>query len=218
MWRRVVVWFAACVVAVGGVVVGGGSASADVGYVQTCNNYWATLDPAFDHYTYTLPDPHQYAPNATIITQVRLRDSLGREWSYRNPGGPIAAPAGAQWTADFVCVGIPKELPRGQILISKVSGRGVGLFGYAFDPYDATPQSGFTVIDERFAGPDFVADRPWIGSPQFPAQADNRSFLVLIGNLQPGAHDICLFARTDAKTPSGLPARAPIGCAHVVIK
>lgn len=171
--------------------------------------------------SYRVPDVSGVAPGA-FISHLLLGDDRGQSHQFLRPTGVIEAPEGAHWMGAGYCVAVPNRLPVGEALITKVEGRGVGIFGYAYDPDSSAVVSVRVTVDGRERPQRFPADWRWTASPNWSARANDRGVLVLLDGIEPGEHKICLLGDdgvggTDlGATPQ--PVNATIGCVQVVVK
>lgn len=171
--------------------------------------------------TYQVPDVSGRAPGA-FVSHLRLVDSRNQSSYLLRPTGVVEAREGSTWMAAQVCVAVPNQLPVGELLITKVEGRGLGIFGYAYDPDSDAVVSVSVTVDGRPRPQRFVADWRWTAQPHWSARADNRGVLVLLDGLEPGEHRVCLtgddgVGGTDLDTATRS-VTATLGCVQVVVK
>lgn len=171
--------------------------------------------------SYQVPDVSGVAPGA-FVSHLLLGDDRGQSHWLLRPTGVIEAPEGTHWMGAGYCVAVPNQLPVGELLITKVEGRGVGIFGYAYDPDSDAVVSVRATVDGRPRPQRFMADWRWTAQPHWSPRADDRGVLVLLDGLEPGEHRICLDGEdgvggTDlGATPQ--PVTASLGCVQVVVK
>lgn len=171
--------------------------------------------------TYEVPDVSGRGPGA-FVSHLRLVDGRNQSSYLLRPTGVVEAREGSTWMAAQVCVAVPNQLPVGELLITKVEGRGVGIFGYAYDPDSDAVVTVSVTVDGRPRPQRFVADWRWTAQPHWSARADNRGVLVLLDGLEPGEHRVCLFGEdgvggSDVATPNQF-LNANLGCVQVVVK
>jgi len=160
--------------------------------------------------TYTVPSP---TPGATI-SYVELTDQYGEVYGEEWPGATVVHPDGAVWVSVQLCEVAPNQAVVGQTLITKVEGRLVGLFGYAFDPGMSDDVQVSVSIDGAWRPQYWTANYPWVSTPTFPAEATDKGFLILMGDFPVGEHEICVIAQ-GIEIPS---QNVNLGCTRVVVK
>lgn len=184
--------------------------------------FWsATLLPEPWSPTYEVPDVSDLAPGA-FVSHLTLVDDTEQPWFYLRPTGVVPQFQDRLWAAAGVCVAVPNQLPVGELLITKVEGRGVGIFGYAYDPDSDAVVTVSVTVDGRPRPQRFIADWRWTAQPHWSARADDRGVLVLLDGLAPGEHRICLTG-DDGVGGTDLGANpqditATLGCVQVVVK
>ena len=190
--RRSGLVLVACLVALPWAAAAPAGAAADSDrFEEVCrsNAVFANGSPP-DHMVFQVPDPRSIDPAATVVTLITFGTA---GWVAPQPGTTLTLPSSHPWTTGTVCVGVPNLLPQGRLLITKVSGRAVGVLGYAYDPED--PAARLTIrgqLDRRELPQVAVNDYPFDPKDQFPAGSTNRGFLFLVGDLTPGDHTLCL--------------------------
>jgi uncharacterized protein with HEPN domain len=191
------------------------AAGADgVGYEMSCPADFTMLQP----FTATWLPPLQ--PPGTAIGKVVLVDnSLSGEHTFMRPSGAIPAPADRLWAGQKVCTVTTHSLPTGEILISKVDGRGVGVFGYVYDDYP-DPLMLLATIDGK-AQRHVLANYPWTAQPRWSPRADDRGFLVLVADVPPGEHELCIRPESRGLLQEDLVTRVPmsvVACTRITVK
>jgi hypothetical protein len=171
--------------------------------------------------SYQVPDVSDRGPGA-FVSHLELTDNRGLRFQYLRPSGVIEAREGLAWMGAGLCVAAPNQLPVGELLITKVEGRGVGIFGYAYDPDSDAVVQVYATVDGRPRPRRFAADWRWTAQPHWSARADDRGVLVLLDGLDPGEHRVCLYGEdgvggTDVATPNQS-LNANLGCVQVVVK
>ena len=170
---------------------------------------WAPVDPPSRHFV--VPDVSAHGPGA-YVSKLTLFD--GQPVVYERPTGTITNNRGGNlwWTVE-VCVVVPPDRPPvGELLLTKVEGNLVGLFGYAYDVDTPAATTVRLQIDGRLQPQTWYADRPWTSTPTFAAEATDRSYLILVPDVPPGEHSFCVFF--DYR--GGIDV--PDGCTRIVIK
>jgi hypothetical protein len=161
--------------------------------------------------TYEVPLPTR--PGARI-SYVELVDSYGETYFGYYPTSPFMHPDGGVWVSEQVCEERSNSQVVGKTLITKVEGRLVGLFGYAFDPGMSDNVQVSVSIDGAWRPQYWTANYPWVSTPTFPAEATDKGFLILMGDFPVGEHEICVIAQ-DIEIPS---QNVNLGCTRVVVK
>jgi len=227
--RRTLVGLGVLALALTGLMGAASPAGADTIAVETCPTNWSMLPVQSP--TFELPSV-AHLPAGSYVSTVYLLDwysapNLGGADRFNAPTGPMVNPRGNNWVSAMVCTVSPNELPRGEILITKVEGRGVGLFGYAYDPGSSATVSVMATIDgvrrsipgtssprnPQGVAQAWNADWKWSAAPHWAAEADDKGVLVLMDGLEPGEHTVCL----DAVNTDG-PGWSSLGCVQVVVK
>jgi hypothetical protein len=171
---------------------------------------WAPVDPPSR--SYVVPDVSAHGPGA-YVSRLTLFD--GHEsYVYERPAGTILSPQGGNlWWSAEVCVVVPPDQPPvGELLLTKVDGALVGLFGYAYDVDTPGPTKVRLQIDGRLQPQTWYADRPWVSTPTFAPEATDRSYLILVPDVPPGEHQFCVYLE-----PIGA-MDVPDACARLVVK
>jgi len=161
---------------------------------------------------FVVPDVSHFGPGA-YVSWVKLYD--GRNLShYERPTGSIVHPSPSTdaWRGVQICVEVPNHQPAGEVLLTNVEGRLVGLFGYAYDVDTVVPPYVYLKIDGRRQPQWWRADRPWVSTPTFAPEATDRSYLILVPDVPSGEHEFCVYAEDDR---GGV---VNVGCKQIVVK
>jgi hypothetical protein len=219
-WSRAGWLVAACLVVLPWTTAAPAGASDTDRYLEVCHRNAVFANGAQpDHMQFEVPDPRSIDPAAAVVTLITFGPA---GWVAPQPGAVLTLPSDHPWTSGTVCVGIPNQLPRGQVLLTRVSGRAFGVLGYAYDPED--PVASLEIrgqLDRRDLPQVALNDRPWDPRDQFPAASAGHGFLFLVGDLEPGEHTLCLTTRDpkpviDRYRSSSV--HAAIGCTTFRVK